>query len=74
MIFCGAILIASIFYLRFRHLLKKKRELEYVVEERTWELKEALGEKNRLLSVIAHDDCQILLGAHPAFDFDASDV
>ena len=55
LIFCGAILIASIFYLRFRHLLKKKRELEYVVEERTWELKEALGEKNRLLSVIAHD-------------------
>lgn len=48
-------LIAGIVYIRFRQLWKRKRELEYIVEERTWELKEALGEKNRLLSVIAHD-------------------
>ena len=55
MAFLAIALISLFFYFRFRHLLRKKRELEYVVEERTWELKEALGEKNRLLSVIAHD-------------------
>lgn len=55
MVLLSLTIIASIIYIRFQHLLKKKRELEYIVEERTWELKEALGEKNRLLSVVAHD-------------------
>lgn len=49
------ILIGGIILLRVRRLMAAKKELEQKVNERTSELKEALNDKDRLISVVAHD-------------------
>lgn len=49
------ILIGGIILLRIRRLMAAKKELEQKVNERTSELKEALNDKDRLISVVAHD-------------------
>ncbi len=49
------LLIGGLILLRVRRLMTSKRELEQKVNERTSELKEALNDKDRLISVVAHD-------------------
>lgn len=49
------LLIGGLILLRVRRLMASKRELEQKVNERTSELKEALNDKDRLISVVAHD-------------------
>lgn len=50
-----ALICGSIIILRIKSLMNAKKELEQKVDERTSELKEALNDKDRLISVVAHD-------------------
>ena len=64
-----AALVGSFFYIRYRRMKQTQKELEHMVEERTRELddknvqieqqnnelKQVLADKNRVLSVVAHD-------------------
>ncbi|MCK9155518.1 MAG: response regulator [Paludibacteraceae bacterium] len=52
---CIAGLIFMFFRYRLRKLVKTQKFLEEKVDERTIELKRALGDKDRLISVVAHD-------------------
>lgn len=49
------LIVGSIILLRIKRLMNAKKELEQKVDERTSELKEALNDKDRLISVVAHD-------------------
>lgn len=49
------LIVGSIILLRIKRLMNAKKELERKVDERTSELKEALNDKDRLISVVAHD-------------------
>ncbi len=49
------LLVYFIFRYRLRNLVNRQKFLEVKVDERTVELKRALGDKDRLISVIAHD-------------------
>lgn len=49
------LIVGSIILLRIKSLMHAKKELEQKVNERTSELKEALTDKDRLISVVAHD-------------------
>lgn len=48
-------IVGGIILLRIKRLMHAKKELEQKVNERTSELKEALTDKDRLISVVAHD-------------------
>lgn len=49
------LIVGTIILLRVKRLMNAKKELERKVDERTSELKEALNDKDRLISVVAHD-------------------
>lgn len=49
------LIVGSLILLRIKRLMNAKNELEQRVNERTSELKEALNDKDRLISVVAHD-------------------
>lgn len=55
MSFVIALICGSVIILRVKSLMNAKNELERKVSERTSELKEALNDKDRLISVVAHD-------------------
>lgn len=48
-------LVSVVVWMRMRALMRQRRVLEEKVEERTSELKRVLCDKDRLISVIAHD-------------------
>ena len=55
LLFLALSLISVIVWMRLRALMRQRQILEEKVEERTSELKRVLCDKDRLISVIAHD-------------------